>query len=297
MLVKSDGIIFKDKVFYLSRGRRHWLLDVAWAKSKGLRFPEDVSTVGDDLLMAFQPGQQTPLPFTGTDRDISSVGLARQVAARDVTGTGLEIGAGGSPFPVPIECRVIYGDSYDYEELVQNAYHGQAIHDIVAPDIRTNLDTLHNVADGSLDFVVACHVIEHTKSPITAITRCYEKLKVGGRLVLVVPDKEKTFDVDRPVTQLCHLIDDHRRSHPDRDREHFREFFSLARGFQVTEGDPEEYWQRKWSEDYSIHFHTWTYDSFLEMVTWIRAHVAPFRDLWSLPCMPDGIEFYFTLTK
>ena len=148
-----------------------------------------------------------------------------------------------------------------------------------------------------MDFIVACHVIEHTKNPIGAITKAYAKLRLGGSLVLVIPDKERTFDQPRPVTTLNHLIDDYRRTRPDRDMEHYREFYALAKGFQVASYDAEAHWRKQWENDVSIHFHTWVYDSFGQMVAWVRENTAPYRGVWSSPCMPDGIEFYYTLSK
>jgi hypothetical protein len=120
---------------------------------------------------------------------------------------------------------------------------------------------------------------------------------MGGSLVLAIPDKERSFDKSRPTTTIKHMVDDFVRSHPDRDMEHYREFFLLAEGFQVPNDAFEDHWTAKRKEDYSIHYHTWTYESFAEMVSWIREYSAPYRSLWSLPCQPDGIEFDFTLSK
>lgn len=42
---------------------------------------------------------------------------------------------------------------------------------------------------GTLDYILACHLIEHIKEPDVAITRWLKKLKKDGVLILVVPDK------------------------------------------------------------------------------------------------------------
>jgi SAM-dependent methyltransferase len=69
-------------------------------------------------------------------------------------------------------------------------------------DVRLDLDTegLSQFSDGSLDFVVCCHVLEHLKNPIQAIREFFRVLKTGGLAALAVPDKHFTFDVNRPLT-------------------------------------------------------------------------------------------------
>jgi len=141
----------------------------------------------------------------------------REAITASLNGFGLEIGAGASPFPVPLRCRVVYGDRLAYDQLCAERYPGQRVFDIVIPDITNDVDTIENGADSSLDFLIACHVIEHTRNPIGAIATAWRELKPGGRLVLVVPEKQRTFDRDRPLTPLEHLVEDH--LNPDRARD------------------------------------------------------------------------------
>jgi len=243
------------------------------------------------------PGQPASRTLDLSTFHASNVGEARELASSQCKGEGLEIGAGSSPFPVPLNCRIKYGDMYSYDELLQNAYPGQPLHDVIAPDIKTNFDTLENIGRESLDFIVACHVIEHTRSPITSIKLAYEKLKPGGHLVLVVPDRNKTFDFRRPITPLQHFIDDYTSIHPDRDMEHYKEFFSLAEGFVPEPNEFETIWRKKWEEKYSIHFHTWDFASFGQMIGWIQESLHPYNICWAQETLPDGIEFYYVLEK
>ncbi|WP_289015230.1 hypothetical protein, partial [uncultured Methylobacterium sp.] len=76
-----------------------------------------------------------------------------------------------------------------------------------------------------------------------------------------------------------------------------KEFFSKADGFSDPEDGEEEKWFQEWKKGYSIHFHTWTYETFGAMVAWIDKNAVPFTEIWSHDVLPDGIEFYFTLTK
>jgi len=57
-----------------------------------------------------------------------------------------------------------------------------------AADWNSNLDVdgLNAISDGTLDAVIACHVIEHLANPIAALREFERVLRPQGRLVLVV---------------------------------------------------------------------------------------------------------------
>jgi SAM-dependent methyltransferase len=297
VLAQSASSSFSGKVFYLNRGKRHWVLSKDWIEENDFQFPEDVIQLPDEVILSFLPGQPATRAVDLRTVSITNVSEAREAAASQCRGSGLEIGAGSSPFPVPLHCQVQYGDMYSYEDLIRHAYTDQHLYDIVAPTVKTSLDRLDNILDESLDFIVACHVIEHTRDPIGAIHQAWKKLRPGGQIVLVIPSKPHTFDRNRSLTTLDHLIDDYRGVHVDRDQEHYKEFFSKADGFSDPEDGEEEKWFQEWKKGYSIHFHTWTYETFGAMVAWIDKNAVPFTEIWSHDVLPDGIEFYFTLTK
>ena len=81
--------------------------------------------------------------------------------------------------------------------------------DLVNVDIVDDGESLATISDGSMDFVVANHFIEHCQDPIRALTNHFRVLKTGGILFLALPDKRFTFDKDRPVTPNAHLYQDH----------------------------------------------------------------------------------------
>lgn len=64
-------------------------------------------------------------------------------------------------------------------------------------------------ADGSLDFVLSSHVLEHFPDPIGALQEWYRVIRPRGYLFMIVPHKERTFDRDRPRTTLAELIRRH----------------------------------------------------------------------------------------
>jgi SAM-dependent methyltransferase len=48
-------------------------------------------------------------------------------------------------------------------------------------------ETLDDIADESIDIVISSHCLEHTMNPIEIVSLLYEKLKSGGKIVIVVP--------------------------------------------------------------------------------------------------------------
>jgi len=169
---------------------------------------------------------------------------------------------------------------------------------MVPVSIHTSLEELNGIADESIDFLIACHVIEHTSNPIKAIRQAYSRLVHGGQLAMVVPDMQRTFDKERDLTELAHLIEDFRDPSRERDKLHYQEFHKKA--FKCPPDEFENVWKRNWEQRSDIHYHTWTYESFARMLEWVLDNAAPFSNVWSqktLPNMEHDIEFYFLLTK
>ncbi|MDH2311413.1 class I SAM-dependent methyltransferase [Methylobacterium brachiatum] len=300
-LARADGEKFGSRVFLCLNNRRHLLVDISKLNGYGLSFPDDVIDVDEELIDNMRPGQMLPRiwsdderrspPSEGTSWDL------REIAGSRLSGFGLEIGALAAPFPVPVHCNVMYGDAFSHAELM-STYPDQPITDLVIPTLKTVFEDLKEVNQGSLDFIIASHVIEHTRDPIGAITNAYDKLRPGGSLVLVIPDRDRTFDRKRPLTTLEHLKQDYYDPSHERDAQHHQEYHSLA-----FPADPEKYesiWRYSWNTQKTIHYHTWLYETFGELVDWVIDNTAPFKSVWShrtLPHPVNDFEFYFTLTK
>jgi hypothetical protein len=299
LLVQSSGPIFGDKVYICVNGRKHYLPEVKRLVHYRLNWPEDIIKVPDPIVESFAIAGWVPNIFD-PNLDVNSISRGsdmREFIGMDLSGFGLEVGAGASPFPVPLHCRVLFGDHITYEKLVDDLYPGQQGHQLVNPDIITNFSSLNGICDQSLDFIIACHVIEHVFDPIGALFNAYQKLKYGGKLVLVVPDKNKTFDKSRPVTEISHLITDHFSPNSDRDFAHYLEFYKLA---FVT---PDDMLSIRATSEFEkggdLHVHVWDYASFGILVEWVNNNLVKWSSVWSHETLPgeENNEFYFVLTK
>jgi hypothetical protein len=63
--------------------------------------------------------------------------------------------------------------------------------------------------DGSLDYVLSSHVIEHFYDPIGTLQEWQRVVRSGGYLFMIVPHRDRTFDRDRELTSIPELQDRH----------------------------------------------------------------------------------------
>lgn len=92
--------------------------------------------------------------------------------------------------------------------------------------IRDAVD-LHGLPDSGYNFVVSSEMIQHIANPLRALYEWKRVLKPKGHLVLIVPNKERTFDHKRPVTTLSHMIDDYNSNMQEDDLTHLQEALEL----------------------------------------------------------------------
>lgn len=215
-----------------------------------------------------------------------------QYLSLQLSGDGVEFGAGNSPFPLPPGAKIRYADRNTITQLRERGYFGDS--PLIEPAFQSDLESMEGIEEDSLDFIIASHVIEHTRSPLLAMRQGYCKLRNGGRFLLVVPDKEATFDRDRALTDLDHLISDFESPSREKDWPHYVEFFAKA----FPQPDPVSAAKGPFDENHDIHFHTWTYESFGEMIGYVRRTISPWRTVWSHRRLsPEDIEFYYLLEK
>lgn len=86
---------------------------------------------------------------------------------------------------------------------------------------------LNNVKQDSYDFILSCHSLEHVANPIKAIKNWNKALKEKAKIILVLPDKNFTFDHKRPYTTFDHLMKDYNNDTSEYDTSHFNEIFQL----------------------------------------------------------------------
>lgn len=191
----------------------------------------------------------------------------RRLAARHLAGDGIEIGALHRPFPAPPNVRVRYLDRYTTEQL-REEYPELAGEEFAEVEIVDDGERLTSIADGSQDFVIASHVLEHTQDPIGTLHRQLEVLRPGGVLLLALPDRRTGIDELREPTSLQHLLDDRSDGGASSRAQHYREWarlVDLPLG-NVAAEDVEAHATQLERGQYSIHFHCWTLRELLDQL-------------------------------
>jgi SAM-dependent methyltransferase len=82
---------------------------------------------------------------------------------------------------------------------------------------------LDKIQSSTYDFLLASHVIEHIANPIKAIYEWKRVIKNNGFLVILAPDKRRTYDKNRKITKIDHIISDYENEISEDDSTHFEE--------------------------------------------------------------------------
>lgn len=182
---------------------------------------------------------------------------------RYLRGEGIEIGAFHKAQRVREDVKVTYVDYAPLDVLMATYVTDAGF--VQPPDVVDDAEHLREFADGSLDFVIANHVVEHLQDPIQALSNFVRVLKAGGIIFLTLPDARESFDGRRERTTIEHLRRDHEEGPEVSRREHYREWAHIIEGM-LDESDIERRMAEYEAQDARHHFHVWELDSFLAML-------------------------------
>ena len=185
----------------------------------------------------------------------------RRVSARFLSGSGIELGALVSPLWVGRGVQVRYVDRLTVDGL-RRQYPTLPAQELTGVDVVDDGECLQSFGEGSLDFIIANHFLEHCENPLGAMRNHLARVRLGGYLYYAVPDKRFTFDLARPLTDFDHLVRDDREG-PEWSRPgHFLEYARLVDGAP----DAEAHARHLRDVGYSIHFHVWDLPRFQEIL-------------------------------
>lgn len=159
---------------------------------------------------------------------------------------GLEIGpAAHNPFGLKTR-NVELMESRDFYASVQKNVMGVTPPNV---DIWASADSIP-IPDQSEDFILSSHVVEHLPNVIAAFVEWDRIVKNGGYVFMIVPlPWALPADKDRELTSFEHFIEDHRQH--------------LTIETHPVEGVP---------GGKMGHYHTFTADSLLQVVKWMRQY-------------------------
>lgn len=135
------------------------------------------------------------------------------------------------------------------------------------------------------DFVLSSHTIEHIANPFRAISEWLRVLKDNGILLLVVPHRDGTFDHNRPITSLSHLIEDFEKNIKEDDLAHQREILELHDlNLDPPAGDIESFRKRSMNnyENRCLHHHVFDTELVVEVFNYFNLQILSVNVV--LPC-------------
>ena len=176
------------------------------------------------------------------------------------TGTGLEIGCGARTI-APTD-RTILSDAYNE--------HG--VSDSIAKVFFKGDKIPYN--DNEFSFLLSEHVLEHIANPIKALHEWIRVIKKGGKIITVLPHKDRTNDKFRPTTTLEHLIEDFKNDVPFDDSTHYEEWHKNV----IEKGLMPNHYKHLSEEEIlktaSIHHHAWTETQIVELFEYLNLKVV-----------------------
>jgi predicted SAM-dependent methyltransferase len=190
------------------------------------------------------------------------------IAKMYIKGKGIEIGALHNPIRLPKSANITYVDRMSITAL-RKQYPELSSKELVDVDIIDDGEHLFKIKDSSQNFVIANHFLEHCQNPIGAIRNMLRVLKKGGVVYLSIPDKRYSFDADRPVTSIGHLLKDYQKGPEWSKKQHFEEWTRYIDKIQ-SEAEIEARISHLMKLDYSIHYHTWTQTEMLELMVTLK---------------------------
>ncbi len=194
-------------------------------------------------------------------------GLRKRLARKYLRGSGIEFGALNAPLDLPRHIKIRYADIETPEALVEQF--SPHYNKITTPDIVTDIETMDCIENGSMDFVIANHVLEHLENPLRAFQTINRVLRPGGIAFVTLPDKRFSFDRRRPITPLEHLIADYEHGPEGSRADHYDDWVSNA--FGLKGGERRAMVAEFVARHLNIHFHVWDYAAMTEMFSYVAS--------------------------
>jgi methyltransferase family protein len=175
--------------------------------------------------------RRTPVFWSHRDHLVETVNLTKSF--------GLEIGAMDLPFVESGEGNCDFADFRTTDELREEAGRIAGHNPEFVIDVTYNLRHGYEDITRTYDWIAASHVVEHVPDLISWFDNLHSKLKEGGVLFLVVPDKRFTFDYHRNTTNLADVVSAHQQKlRTPSFRQVFDHYF-----YTTNQIDPAQIWQ------------------------------------------------------
>lgn len=215
--------------------------------------------------------------------------MREKLSKEYIKGQGIEIGGLHFPLPVQPGVRVAYIDRMPLEQLKEEnpTLDVKANHIIV-----DSAETLDQISTHSQDFVIANHVLEHCENPLLALKNWRRVLKPGGVVYAAIPNKEHTFDKNREVTTLQHVINDYIGGVDLSRLHHYWDWYANSTLEEAKGKELQDKVSAAYAANANIHFHVWDYLAIMELAIYARRMFG----FSGYKCVENGSEVIVILT-
>jgi len=182
--------------------------------------------------MNFSAWAQTTASYILSPNKRPYIQLAKQFEGQ----SGIEIGGPSAlfnlkgAFPVYLYAAIVDGVNFSestiWEGEISNGDYHYSQNKIGKQFIAEGFD-LSFIENKQYDFILSCHSLEHIANTLKALLEWNRVIKMGGRIALVLPDKNFTFDIKRLITKFEHLLEDFNNNTNELDTTHFSEIIEL----------------------------------------------------------------------
>lgn len=187
------------------------------------------------------------------------------LARKYLKGTGVEVGALSRPVLVP-HAEISYYDRCSESELA--ALYPHQADSLRALDGIATLESLGPIKTASLNFVIACRVLEYSGNVLAAFHAMHRVLRKGGHAFLSITDKRLTADHHRPVTPLGHLAADFVHGPSGSWPGHLEEWAVFIE--HGAGDDPKERMQLALQQTQRLRQHVWTPQAWMELLVEVQ---------------------------
>lgn len=249
------------------------------------------------------------------------VRVRRLLAALNLDGKGLEYGPLDKVIVSRSMCSGIkYIDFADRAHLLEKCASNARVNLDAIPEIDIVTDgqpITDFVEDGTQDFVIASHVLEHVPDLVGWLKQNLGLLKAGGHISIAFPDRRYCLDIARSGSRVSELLAAHLEQ---RTRPSFTQICDFV--FNARRVDAASAWsgtltaenaefvhprprafailrERLTSHEY-FDAHCWTFADyeFFEMLEEVKVlFKLPFEVVSFIPTKRNGLEFLVTLEK
>lgn len=292
---------YNGEWFYVKNGIKRYITTIDAAKENRIDI-SNIETVSAKETNKYRNGKFI-IKNTKSLNEITNYHEARAYFLKDLEGYGIEFGAATTPSIVPDNCKVDYADLFQEDEGCNRYFQGE----FVNIKYFTSLEEMKGIGNNSLDFIINCHVIEHSPRTILAIKNCNDRLKNGGVLFMAVPHMNYTFDSLRALTSIDHFIQDYNNYVKERDMlhlvdylEHTTEYEAKQKGIKAERINLfptlENFIK---GEKIDFHYHTFTEKNFTQLLDYFNINIGKWSKTEIIPRIPfeGSNEFYIRLTK